>query len=625
MQRGLDPDALHGRIVFNNLRTKLFASPPNLTTLGPFQIQSHLGSGGMGSVYCALDTRSREQVALKILRGPAGRLTERARREFSDIADISHRNLVQLYEMHVERGLVFFSMELLAGVDIVRYVCRKLSSRHANPIEVEVSCAVLSQVAQALGYLHRLGRVHGDVKPSNILVENGRAVLIDFGLSMRIGHDGSEPSELGGTRAYMSNARRLGASPCAASDWYAFGVVLQQCLVEFGTDIAAVTNPALRSLIHDAARICREILGVRPLETTSGTAISKLFAHESASGGKEIVRPSRFIGRRDELNQLWSVVTRETAQPTMVGVLGTAGIGKTALIEEFISQDFDGDCPPLVLRGRCHDREYGGVHALEDLVLGIVRYVDGLPAELARTLISASSVHAARMFPALDRLDAVRAYMGLSSELDPTEARVRRQLACEGLFDISSSIAEYRRIVIWIDDLQWCDGDSLELLRGLFAHRGGLPGCVGIFCSRSELPIFGHHQVVERKRLGCGDVQLAIEGHRACEHRFEAFYLRGHANGSERRTRLLCDGAPHESADEDDQTVKVLPALLARRFEIGLNQRTLGSQGMTGVLASILTNTLGKAGRGCTAFHRVPAEHAPSVAARPGSTIPSSV
>ena len=174
-----------------------------------FQIVRQLGSGGMGVVYEVYDRQLDANIALKALRYAGGAHLLRLKNELRTLADLHHRNLVHFYELIHDAGQWFLTMELVRGRDFLCHVWLAEETRHPAPDEP--LRAALLQLAEGLCALHAADKIHCDIKPSNVLVEDsGRVVLLDFGLvSDRAGSDGgSGPG--GGTPAYVAPEQALG-------------------------------------------------------------------------------------------------------------------------------------------------------------------------------------------------------------------------------------------------------------------------------------------------------------------------------------------------------------------------------------------------------------------------------
>jgi serine/threonine protein kinase len=262
------------------------AAGPNWPRVEGFDILSVLGSGGMGTVYRAFDRRNRHFVALKLINRAGASALLRFKREFRTLLDVAHRNLVTLYELICDGQNWFLTMELLDGVDFLRYVRgdaptgfaqESPSSREHRGVcgkTTEITPAVeradlnpgpawppfggvesasispagrpltgdqrsrlraaLRQLAQGIAALHAAGKLHRDIKPSNVMVtREDRVVILDFGLAADQGHGGEHRSteeHVVGTAAYMAPEQAASAPVAAASDWYSVGVMLFEAL-----------------------------------------------------------------------------------------------------------------------------------------------------------------------------------------------------------------------------------------------------------------------------------------------------------------------------------------------------------------------------------------------------------
>src|SRR5215472_12049087 len=304
-----------------------------------FSIVGRLGSGGMGVVYRALDQTRGLHVALKTLTRADPVRLYRLKQEFRALADLVHPNLAALYELLVENDRGFFTMELIEGVNFLQYVrghsgldsstgsptlsvetpgmARNVSSPSSPEVEpyfepVDLQFELLresfSQLVRGLAFLHDSGKVHCDIKPSNVLVErSGRVVLLDFGLVTELS-DASQSSDVGGTPNYMAPEQMSGKSLTAATDWYAAGVMLYQCLtgrlpVALGTPRTEVMELTPVSLLNprvpgDLARLCMELLSYHPKTRAGRSQLIRVFHIDSShveipSSGKA---PS-FVGR----------------------------------------------------------------------------------------------------------------------------------------------------------------------------------------------------------------------------------------------------------------------------------------------------------------------------------------
>jgi serine/threonine-protein kinase len=185
------------------------------TRLGPYEILSPIGAGGMGEVYKARDTRLDRIVAIKILRGPHSNHFEQEARA---VAALNHPHICALYDI----GPDYLVMEYVEGKPL------------RGPLPVEEALRYAVQIADALDAAHRKGIVHRDLKPGNILVsQDGGVKLVDFGLAKQVsGADMTQTlgQTVAGTPAYMSPEQAQGKPADARSDIFSFGATLYEML-----------------------------------------------------------------------------------------------------------------------------------------------------------------------------------------------------------------------------------------------------------------------------------------------------------------------------------------------------------------------------------------------------------
>src|SRR5881397_3490960 len=148
--------------------------------IGPYEILSLLGTGGMGEVYLAHDSRLRRNVALKVLPAESA-ADERARNrllhEARSAAALDHPNICAIYEIGEARGYSFIALQYVEGETLAARMARK-------PLDVDEALTVATQVARALAEAHSHGIIHRDIKPQNImLTPRGDAKVLDFGLA----------------------------------------------------------------------------------------------------------------------------------------------------------------------------------------------------------------------------------------------------------------------------------------------------------------------------------------------------------------------------------------------------------------------------------------------------------
>ena len=221
----------------------LISQPPALLQAGSrlshYTLSGHLGAGGMGVVYRAIDARLNRSVALKVIASEVSADPQRQQRfvrEARAASTLTHPNIVTIYDIGEAEGVNFIAMELVSGQSLERLM-------HEGRLTVERVVDLGLQIASALEAAHAVGIVHRDIKPANIMVtESGQVKVLDFGLAKRL--DGIEAegattvaatfaSEAGlvlGTMAYMSPEQARGEPVDGRSDVFSLGAVLYEGL-----------------------------------------------------------------------------------------------------------------------------------------------------------------------------------------------------------------------------------------------------------------------------------------------------------------------------------------------------------------------------------------------------------
>lgn len=204
-------------------------------TFGRYQILSHLGTGGMGTVYKAQDSVLGREVALKILSQDCAAhpaLLERFRREARHSARLKHENIVTLYEFGEWQGMQYLALEFVTGINLQDYISEK------GQLEPEEARQILIQAARALEQAHRQGIVHRDIKPANLLLthKDGHLLvkLTDFGVAREVNDEQFRVTSAGltlGTVDYMAPEQARDSSLAdIRSDIYALGCTLYHML-----------------------------------------------------------------------------------------------------------------------------------------------------------------------------------------------------------------------------------------------------------------------------------------------------------------------------------------------------------------------------------------------------------
>ena len=199
-----------------------------------YELESEIGRGGMGIVYCARDKRLKREIAVKVLPPELSfraDIRQRFLREAETAAQLNHPNIVPIYTVEERENLVYFVMAYIKGDNLGQRL-----QQHGPMPPVEVR-RILREVADALAYAHHRNVIHRDIKPDNIIIdeETGRAMVTDFGIARALTDSGdSRLTATGmaiGTPAYMSPEQSAGDQAIdGRSDLYSLGVVGYQML-----------------------------------------------------------------------------------------------------------------------------------------------------------------------------------------------------------------------------------------------------------------------------------------------------------------------------------------------------------------------------------------------------------
>lgn len=223
-----------------------------------YRILAEIGSGGMGTVYRALDTRLDREVALKLLPERSAfdeDSLNRFRKEARAASALSHPNICTIYDAGEDQGVPYIAMELLEGQTLAHAI-------GSRPMTLEPILRLGACICDALQYAHDRGVIHRDIKPSNIFVTiRGDAKLLDFGLAKRLQDsttatattlavDITEPGRMLGTVAYMSPEQAQGKPVDRRSDLFSFGAVLY----EMATGTRAFSGDSSASVIAELLR-----------------------------------------------------------------------------------------------------------------------------------------------------------------------------------------------------------------------------------------------------------------------------------------------------------------------------------------------------------------------------------
>ncbi len=342
----------------------------------------------------------------------------------------------------------------------------------------------MRQLAEGVAALHAAGKLHCDLKPSNVLVDTGgRVVVLDFGLVTDLSDSGRTRSHVEGTPAYMSPEQARGTMLTEASDWYGVGALMYVGLtgqLPFSGHPAVVMRRKLKEdppkpselttgVPDDLERLCMDLL--RRRATDRPTAIEVL--RRIGGPSKDTIAPRAVsrgdapavLGRERELHVLDDAMSSvEPGHPVNAYVIGRSGMGKSTLVNHFLDR-LERTRFALVLRGRCYERENVPFKVFDDLVDGLSQHLLELPKAQRRDLLPPNLSALATIFAVMKPLMKDAPESATQGEIDDPQERRRAGFAA--LRELLRRLGECGPLVLYIDDLHWGDVDSVPLFLDL--------------------------------------------------------------------------------------------------------------------------------------------------------------
>lgn len=466
--------------------------------IGRYQLLRLLGRGSFCAVYDALDRTTGERIALKQLRRTGHVSFSNFKREFRAVQGLHHPNLVELRELFELDGAGFIAMELVEGVDLVSYVRNGRSASGFDPSRLHDA---FRQLSQALVALHAAGVVHRDLKPRNVLVTTkGRVVLLDFGLVKTLDQAPASGADYAvGSVPYMAPEQVDGTDVGPPADFYALGACLYEALTG-ETPFAGVAGSPFELMAikqrqslpplaanasgvpHELATLCTALLEREPSKRPLGPEVIAAFDVGAASIGSAVAAES-FSGREHELELLMSAFSRSCKGGfELILVEGESGIGKSALVAEFLRRLQQQIPDALVLRSRCYENDLLAYKAFDGGMEQLAQYLTQLDRVACQALLPSHAVLLSRLFAAFGSVEGIAA---ASVEDLPADSAAQRLLGFGAVSWLLARIAQQRPLVVAVDDLHWADAESFRLLRAI-AEDPGRPAALVVATVRPK-------------------------------------------------------------------------------------------------------------------------------------------
>ena len=443
-----------------------------------YQIQAHLGTGGMGEVYRVLDLEQGQECALKILNTMVDQkaVHRRFHREFQVLNRFQHLRLVRTYTWGFAEERPYFTMEYLPGQTLEKIIADRA---HSGQFRASHFFDLIQQLAEGLAYIHAQGAVHRDLKPSNIMVleteEGIETTILDMGLA-KLRHLHSAPiTQTGaaiGTAEYMSPEQGKGLWVDHRSDLYSLGVILYEMLT--GAPPFSGQNPISVIMKHirespppigethiaipkQTQQIVLKLLAKEPVDRfQSAEEVLRALPSEfvlpddkQRDVRRKVMRP-QFVGRESEMKTLRAMLHDvQAGKQRVVLISGESGVGKSRLIEELLGDALIHDF--LCLKGT--GREEGG--------------------QIYGALIS-----------------AFQGTTDLVAEL-PDSLETDKFSVMERWLQVLKSLRQKKPIVLCLEDIQWLDELTLEFLQYVLRDPDPCPFLLCLTCrwsNRESIP-----------------------------------------------------------------------------------------------------------------------------------------
>ena len=264
-----DPSSGAAQQVFASIGATIFEVGSVLG--GRYEIQMLLGMGGMGAVYKAHDREVDRGVGLKVIRpdlagNPA--ILARFKQELVLARQVTHRNIIRIYDLSEAEGVKFITMEFIEGEDLRTILTRQ------GKLTPDEAIGIIRQSCAGLQAAHIEGVIHRDLKPSNIMRDtSGRVVIMDFGLAKTVAGDGmTQTGMMIGTMEYMSPEQAMGSELDARSDIFAMGLIFYELITG---NMPYRAESAIASLVK---RTQERAIPLHEVDPTVPTSVSQIVA-----------------------------------------------------------------------------------------------------------------------------------------------------------------------------------------------------------------------------------------------------------------------------------------------------------------------------------------------------------
>ena len=521
---------------------------------GTYEIISAIGAGGMGEVWRARDIRLNREVAIKVL--PSLGATEpdrllRFEKEALATSALNHPNIVTIHELGEVEDARFIAMELVQGKTLRSLI-------NTGPLSIDVLSKLGCQMAKALHAAHNAGITHRDIKPENIMVrDDGYVKVLDFGLARltppamdkeaaTLHH--TQPGVVVGSAYYMSPEQARGENVGSASDIFSLGLVFYEMATghhPFVTDSLLGTLNAIvgqaavpPSRLNPEIDLSTELLIQQMLQKEERLRPNAAEVDRVLAGvGSQILsderspvvirQPGRHtVGRNKAQAELHEALSSAFAgRGLLVCVPGEPGMGKTTLVEDFLTDLRLSSRRCIIARGRCSERLAG-----KEAYLPWLEALDGLlRGGSARIGDSASSAGTESFVDTTKRL--APSWYAQAVNLEPDDSSAVRLLAERAASQERmkrefgawlQEVSDRKPVVLFFDDIQWADVSTIDLLTYLASKFDSMRVLIIATYRPSDLLLAKHPFMQVKRDLqsrgGCREIEIPFLSLSDIEH-----------------------------------------------------------------------------------------------------------
>jgi transcriptional regulator with GAF, ATPase, and Fis domain/serine/threonine protein kinase len=496
-------------------------SPAGKILSSRYRLDAIIGEGGMGIVYKGFDLITKGNVAIKVLKDDdcLKRVENviRLKREATAVSRLDHSGIIKVLDVGASDDVHYLVMEHIEGQSLDSFIEKQ------GRIPLSLALTIIRGIAETLAYVHVAGIIHRDIKPGNVIVTgnttaSGQTIVPkigDFGLSRVISHSRKEQRETSGTYCYMS-PEQAGLIRCpvdSRTDLYSLGILLYRLLTNRlpfrGRDVPELFNQMITLVPQKPSRLNPEIPEI--LDTVIARLIDKdpEKRYQTAEGlchdlsliqaGKPPERLScddparrmmfrtRHIGREKPLEILRRAFQNASRGSGSVCLIsGEPGAGKSRLCNEFATWALQQNA--LCLNAGCVSYDNQSPYQIfSDLLIKYINQIEVVPEALRNECYQKIRSSAGELAGLLGKLNPLLAQvLGALPEVVPLETEKEQKRFVSVCAKVFLGLGDAARpAVLILDDLQWTDQGSMDILYDIWLHIAGSPLLV-VGCYRDK-------------------------------------------------------------------------------------------------------------------------------------------